>query len=394
MFCGQYRSRRRLGCDLHAESQLAANIWRLCGVSANDFCHRDTLNNFMEQLPPEELEKLIAKAFNRLRLARVLDLFRYSGTLNAAVDATQQITFKQRHCPHCTHQTKDGVTTYFHNVLAAKLVAPNGLIVPLAFEFIENPDGAYDKQDCELKAYRRLVAKIRQLYPRLRLTILADGLYADQITFNDAEAAGWNFLISLTDAKLPTVSAQLPKTGEPWSGQRRARYLAPGGQWVTRTVRWQTPVVYRGQTLHVLKLEEHDQQGKLLYHNQWISNLKPHHDNALDLAQTGRLRWKIENEGTNTQKNGGYELEHAYGRDPRALKNYYLILQLAQMLNDLVRLSDVLAKLSGGARLSFARAYGSVMNFAEQLRRSWALRDQPRAGPLDDRCVQLRLARD
>ncbi|RLC74380.1 MAG: hypothetical protein DRJ03_17950 [Chloroflexi bacterium] len=34
----------------------------------------------------------------------------------------------------------------------------------------------------------------------------------------------------------------------------------------------------------------------------------------------GRLRWKIENEGFNVQKNGGYGLEHAYTRDLRGLK--------------------------------------------------------------------------
>ncbi|MFQ5907192.1 MAG: hypothetical protein ACE5JA_11565, partial [bacterium] len=29
----------------------------------------------------------------------------------------------------------------------------------------------------------------------------------------------------------------------------------------------------------------------------------------------GRLRWKIENEGFNMRKNGGYNLEHTYSHD-------------------------------------------------------------------------------
>lgn len=44
-------------------------------------------------------------------------------------------------------------------------------------------------------------------------------------------------------------------------------------------------------------------------------------------ADGGRLRWKIENEGFNIQKNLGYELEHKYSRVSFvALKNYYQIL--------------------------------------------------------------------
>jgi len=53
--------------------------------------------------------------------------------------------------------------------------------------------------------------------------------------------------------------------------------------------------------------------GVVTYHNTWITNLKPDQKNALSLALHGRLRWKIENEGFNTQKNGGYEMEHGYG---------------------------------------------------------------------------------
>ena len=41
-------------------------------------------------------------------------------------------------------QTKDGVTTYFHYALAAKIVTPIGLVVPLAFEFVENPAESFD----------------------------------------------------------------------------------------------------------------------------------------------------------------------------------------------------------------------------------------------------------
>jgi hypothetical protein len=49
----------------------------------------------------------------------------------------------------CLHRTsKKGKTTYFHSVLEARLITPNGFSVSIATEWIENPEsGEYDKQD-------------------------------------------------------------------------------------------------------------------------------------------------------------------------------------------------------------------------------------------------------
>lgn len=46
-------------------------------------------------------------------------------------------------------------------------------------------------------------------------------------------------------------------------------------------------------------------------------------------------RWKIENEGFNTQKNLRYDLEHANSQDANALKNHYLITQIADIFRQL-----------------------------------------------------------
>jgi hypothetical protein len=69
-------------------------------------------------------------------------------------------------------------------MFAAKIVTAAGLVVPFAFEFIENPDGVpFAKQDCELKASRRLMDKIHRFYPRLRIVLLGDALFTGETTF-------------------------------------------------------------------------------------------------------------------------------------------------------------------------------------------------------------------
>jgi hypothetical protein len=371
MFCGHCGSRRRLGRKLTG-GRMGGNIWRLVGKAYSDVVlHTDTMNNVMSELEPEELDKLIAAVFSQLRSKRVLDRFRFDRKLVVAVDATQVFSSKKPHCENCTHQTRDGVTTYFHNVLAAKVVTSLGLVVPLAFEFIENPGREYDKQDCEIKAWRRLAGKIRRLFPRLKLNLVGDGLYAEEPTFNECEDAGWNFIVTLTDNDLPTVNRQLPDGDEGWSGVLTRRVgdcdKPVNPKAVHRTVRWKTPVTYHGEIVHVIEMEETDKEGNRVYYNRWITNVKPDEQNAFDLAQTGRLRWRIENEGTNTQKNGGYEMGHLYGRQQRAWKNYYLVLQISQLLNDLTRFGDYIQKITGDPNATFEAVYGTMREFAEAL---------------------------
>lgn len=367
MFCGQCGSRRQMGLELNDGKRFGGNIWRMIGkVYAEINCHPDTMNNVLTILPPEETEQLIAQIVGRLRTARVLDKFRFNGQLTVAVDGTKIIKFSERHCEHCTSQTHNGVTTYFHYVLAAKIVTPIGLVIPFAFEFIENPDEVFDKQDCEIKAFRRLVNKIRKLYPRLPITILGDGLYAEEETLCLGEHNDWTVIITLKEKKLPSVTDQLPPNTGIWTGVKTFT-TSHNGTTVTRTLRWKTPVRYHGKVFHIVEMEDKNTEGEHAYYNRWITNLKPDEKNIHDLTRTGRLRWKIENEGINTQKNGGYEMEHGYGLNGYSWKNYYLILQIAQLTNDLVRFGDYLQKITNNRNASFAVLFGSMINFAKKL---------------------------
>ncbi len=66
-----------------------------------------------------------------------------------AIDGTAVLNYHQRHCPYCLTRRHNGKTTYYHNVLEAKLVTANGFAFSLMSEFIENV--GVTKQDCELK---------------------------------------------------------------------------------------------------------------------------------------------------------------------------------------------------------------------------------------------------
>ena len=127
-----------------------------------------------------------------------------------AIDGTGVLVFSERHCAQCLTRTHLGVTTYYHPVLEAKLVTTTGFAFSLLTEFIENPGETPTKQDCELKAFYRLAARLKQRFPRLPICLLLDGLYAGGPTFTICEQAGWKYLITLQDGDLPSVHRDCP----------------------------------------------------------------------------------------------------------------------------------------------------------------------------------------
>ena len=98
---------------------------------------------------------------------------------------------------------------------------------------------------------------------------------------------------------------------------------------------------------------------------KWVTNFNVTAHKVVTLAnQGGRLRWKIENEGFNVQKNGGYALEHLYSQDPTAGKVFYLLLQIAHMLAQLIEQGSLFRK-------AFPDGVGSAKNIAFRLLEAW-----------------------
>jgi len=100
-------------------------------------------------------------------------------------------------------------------------------------------------------------------------------------------------------------------------------------------------------------------------HLKWITNFYVKVTNVIELSnEGGRLRWKIENEGFNVQKNGGYALEHVYTHNPVSAKVFYLLLQLAHTLAQLIERDSLFRK-------AFPAGVGSAKNLAFRLLEAW-----------------------
>lgn len=319
-----------------------------------DLPHPDTVKNVMRVLDETHLEDLKRHMIQALLNKKSLHKYRFCGKwFLIAVDATGVVSFKHPHCQQCQHRTsKKGKTTWFHTVLEAKLVTSNGFALSLATEWIENPVGEYDKQDCERKAFIRLSARLKQDYPRLPICIAADGLYPYQTFFDICKANDWRYIATFKDGCLPSVWEEVESLGSLQTGNRRSETRIEGKKKIERAYRWVTGIDYNGHSVHWLECRETiSEAGKEDIHHRFVhlTDLEPEHQSAPRISTAGRLRWKIENEGFNAQKNQGYGLQHKFARKSyRAMKNYYQCLQIAHIINALLVLSQAFQSLLTG----------------------------------------------
>ncbi len=96
---------------------------------------------------------------------------------------------------------------------------------------------------------------------------------------------------------------------------------------------WVNEMEYKGNLVNVLeaKLIEDNEEKEFAF----ITNIPIKEKNVEKILFAGRNRWKIENEGFNNQKNIKNNIEHLCCKDYNAIKNHYLLVQLADILRQL-----------------------------------------------------------
>jgi hypothetical protein len=309
--------------------------------------HMDTVEDVMRVLEEHHIETLKMELVKGLLAKKRFRAYRVFGhAYQVVIDGTHVMDVPEGHCPHCLHQTfKNGKTRYFHNVVEAKLVGDNGFCVSLATVWSENPE-AYDKQDCEFKAFQRLAAKLKRAYPRLPICIGVDGLYPNQTFFRVCQQYGWSWIVTFKEGCLPSVWKRVFQRQALKHCRTREECLVQGPPHITRRYEWHPNMTYQGFRVHWFACEEIVEQE--CTHVVYLSSLEMDCYSILELTACGRLRWKIENEGFDVQKHHGYGLGHQFSRRSMlAMKNYYQLMQIAHLFNQLFELSSLLAEVRG-----------------------------------------------
>ncbi len=340
LYLFQLGSRRQLDFDLDARgSHVLDNVNRLAHTTQTTRPVHKTLHHFLSHSDADSIAWLRTRMLQRLIRMKALDAARLQGCFVVPLDGTGHVSFRQPHCPCCLVSRHEHYTLYQHQVLEAKLLGPGSVTLSMGSEFIDNSDvnqtlgGDRRKQDCELKAASRLLPKLRRDFPQLRLCLAGDSLYACGRMLALAEQYDCNFVFTFKEGHMPAVWADFQQLLPLCPENRLERDTADGRQ---QRYCWVHDLSYqddqgRWWKFHALQCEETVAGQTTRF--AWITRLKLNARTVEEVASKGgRQRWHIENQGFNRQKNGGFNLEHMFGKDPETLKAYYYLLQIAHMI--------------------------------------------------------------
>ncbi len=381
LFLCKLGSRRQLDHQLRdSHSCVLDNLNRWAGTQQDSLPVHKTLDHFLGHVGASAWAELRCRCVRQLMRMRVLDAGRLQGRLVVAVDGSGFLVFHQPHCARCLTMSSGERTVYLHPVLEAKVVDPRGLALSIGTEFIENVDqppmaAGQDyqqiKQDCELKAWPRLAAQLKAEFPQAAFCIAGDSLLACGPALRVCEQNGWAFVFSFKPGRTPALWAE-------FQGLLRLapqnRLQVQGADGVSQRYRWVNDLDYeddegRHHRLNALLCEETVAGQTTTF--AWLTSLPLRENTVIAVAtKGGRNRWKIENEGFNTQKNSGLNLEHAYSWTPEHLKAFYYLLQIAHLLWQLVEKGSLLRRLAEPGQ-NFAAAFGSLKNLARWLLDCW-----------------------
>ncbi|MCP4051726.1 MAG: hypothetical protein GY739_01465 [Mesoflavibacter sp.] len=341
------------GAKKHADQMFTGNFegnyFKLFGMRLPVM---ETVNLFLKKLPSEELENLKHMLVKQLIEKRVLDKYRFQGKVLVAVDGTGIFSFDKEPFPGCPHKTsKTGKKTWQAGLLEAKIICSNGFSISMETEWYKNSDNIEEKQDCEQKAFVRLAEKLKKNYPRLAITIVADSLYPNDTFFTICHNNNWRFILTFKEGSLKTVWQEVMLLYP--LEQEQNSLVRHQNKSYSETSMFVIDLEYKKHTLnwceYIRKYIGKQQKQERFVH---ISDIKISKENVWDISYYGRLRWKIENEGFNTQKNGGYNLQHKYSeKNFTAMQNYYQLLQIGHLINQLTeKLQKVKDKLKVSGR--------------------------------------------
>jgi hypothetical protein len=342
--------------------------------------HADTLARLLARIDVTQIEQAHLDMIDRLIRNKKFRRYLIRGCYPVAVDGTQKFTRAALWAAECLERkvrtkkdtdpenkpdtdkptTPEPTKEYYVYVLEANLAFANGMVIPLLSEVLsaEEGDSQRDKQDCEQRAFHRLAPRLKKCFSRLSILLLLDGLYPNGPIIELCRRNKWDFMMVLQDKSLPSVWEEIQglkkfqsqnRLAQKW-GDRRQQFW-----WVNDIeYRYKDPVTGKSKThqVHAVICEESWEEiapdstqvvPKTSKH-AWLSDQPLNRANVHERCNLGaRHRWGIES-GILVEKHHGYQYEHCFSYNWKAMCGYHYLMRLGHALNVLARYSCALAK--------------------------------------------------
>lgn len=298
------------------------------------------IRNLLDPLNSAEFQEDYWYIIDELKAKKQIEQYQNElGTYAIALDGVAFFSSEKISCDKCLkREDRNGTEHYYHSAITPVFVKPGqAQVLSLPPEFIVPQDGK-EKQDCERTASKRWLNQHHSHFEEHTISYLGDDLYANQPLCQLISETYHQYFIFVCK---PESHAGLyewiefidknDKLGKLTHRQWNGKY---GERWQYRFAQ-QIPLRHGSDAMQVNWFEliiSHEDTGKILYHNTFVTNHEVSLENVALLTRVGRTRWKIENENNNTLKTKGYHLEHNFGHGHQNLANVLATLNILAFL--------------------------------------------------------------
>ena len=312
--------------------QAIKNISTICSNNLKEIPDWQTIQDVIETLNISEMEDIRKYMVKALIRSKMFDKYRYKGYFQIIVDATGLSSHDYNLNEKCLTRTRDGKKKYYKYVLEAKIVVGN-IVLSIDSEWIENSSikNDNDKQDCEIKAFKRMAPRIKENYKNFKFIISGGALYVNKPMIEICENYGWKYIFNLKKDRLKELYSTFDGN------------ILLGNETTLKDYALSTNLDYKGYKLNAFRYTQISENDSVTVFN-YITNLKASNDNVKELVVLGRNRWKIENEGFNVQKNGTFCISHLCSRNENALKIHYYLIQIAHIIRQLLEYGSLVLR--------------------------------------------------
>ena len=332
------RKGSRNGFDQQRHSgQAPWNMGALCGQPPEDprfgdqpaVTCSDNAAHHADRVNPEKVARLPVLMFRELLQRRLFDSTRLLDRWHVLI-ADGSVKEKCRQGFAQGGKSGQGGARYRY-VLQVSVAGPADTLFPLMHEEMDVVNPETEKEDCELKCFQRLSQRLKREFPKLPICLVADALYCCQSIVALCQLFDWKYILTLKEGRQPTTWEEA-LTLLPLNRSNHPRqWLGKGGQEGLRDFRWVENVMLGNHQTNVILVGEITTEAATLYaYSTNFSNLTPQRVAAVVMSG-GRERHLIE-DTFNAQKNNGIGLEHVFCAQATASKNYYTMMQVAQVL--------------------------------------------------------------
>ena len=308
------------------------NISNICNTSLSELPYWETIQDVFMNIKLSELKEIQKYIVKTLLRSKMFDKYKFNGAFQLIFDGTGLSNHNYNLNGNCLKRKhKDGRISYYKYVLECKLVVGN-IVISLDSEFIENNQMLTEKQkqDCETRAFKRMIKRIKSNFPKYKFIITGDGLYATTPIINICNMNNWFYIFNLKPDRLKEINDTFEGNIKLFNETNKENYFLSSN------------IGFNNNLINVFKYVETKNNKITTF--RYISNLQINNDNIDKIVQLGRNRWKIENEGFYTQKHRTFDITHLNSRNDNSMKCHYYFIQFAHTIRQLLEQGNLLTK--------------------------------------------------